>query len=1042
MVDATEIPQPPGWPLIGNALDVSEQGFIARMADQYGPIFKVKLGVGKPYRIHICSAELLDELCDEKRFIKSPQDGGLSEVRNLTGDGLFTAMHGEENWALAHRILMPVLGPMSIGSMFEDMHEVACQLVLKWARVGQHAKIAATEDFTRLTLDTLALCTMDTRFNSFYAEMPHPFVAAMTSFLKESGSRSIRPSFVTDYVYRKRTQQYHEDIELMRDVADQVLQKRRTLPTRKKDLVDAMIYEKDPVSGKTLPESNIINNMITFLIAGHETTSGPLSFLLYLLVKNPGAMKTARDEVLAVLGEGPMTADMTSRLPYVSAVIRETLRLHPTAPAFQVLPKSSSPEDYPILIGQKKYAIHQGDALIATLSRVHRDPVVFGSDADEFRPERMLDEQFNQLPKNSWKSTIVVALLLQNFEFELYDPDYKLAIRKTLTVKPKDFFVRAALREGLNPVILQRRLTGGQPPETRSISRPIGQPQNSNYPSQGDLKDLLICYGSNTGTCPTLAHSLAREALSHGFRSKTITMNESMDQIVQHIPVVIITASYEGCPPDNAGGFVKWLECLTESPFSGHRHAVFGCGNRDWVDTFQRIPTLVDSTFIRCGSTPLVPRGLSDAANNNIFNDFDEWSDILLWPALARQYSTEPQIADKGSEEFQVVQTSRIRELLQDAQQAIVEEARTLTMPSEPQKRHTRTKLPQRMAYAAGDHLAILPVNHDTRVREVMTRFGLAIDSTILSSDGSEKNVYTFLRDYLELNQLATDKNIRAIQQSIPEKPRREAFEQMLAELNGKAYMSALAILQKFPTATLSFQEYLNMLPPIRPRLYSISSSPLAGANTCTLTYSVLNETDVPLDGTQSAYLGTASNYLASLRTGDRLWVALRRSNQAFHLPENQAEMPIVMVCAGSGIAPFLGFIEERAIRMEQGAALARAMIFIGCRHPERDALYARELQMWAMKGAVELRYAFSRAADRSEGCKYVQDRLWKDRASLLPLVKGLGKVFVCGNTRLVDGVSEVVARVYAEEKESSVEEAQLWLRTIRNQAFVVEVFD
>lgn len=84
-----------------------------------GPIFKVSLGTGKPDRVVVCSAELLNEICDEKRFAKNPTAGGLSQVRNLTGDGLFTALDGEENWALAHRILMPVLGPMSIGNMFE-----------------------------------------------------------------------------------------------------------------------------------------------------------------------------------------------------------------------------------------------------------------------------------------------------------------------------------------------------------------------------------------------------------------------------------------------------------------------------------------------------------------------------------------------------------------------------------------------------------------------------------------------------------------------------------------------------------------------------------------------------------------------------------------------------------------------------------------------------------------------------------------------------------------------------------------------------------
>jgi cytochrome P450/NADPH-cytochrome P450 reductase len=114
-------------------------------------------------------------------------------------------------------------------------------------------------------------------------------------------------------------------------------------------------------------------------------------------------MTKAREEVLSVLGEGVMTPAMTSKLPYISAVIRETLRLYPTAPGFSVQPKSTNPEDYPLLLGPQKYGVRQGETIVASLSTVHRDRIVYGEDAEEFRPERMLDEQFNKLPKNSWK---------------------------------------------------------------------------------------------------------------------------------------------------------------------------------------------------------------------------------------------------------------------------------------------------------------------------------------------------------------------------------------------------------------------------------------------------------------------------------------------------------------------------------------------------------------------------------------------------------------------------------------------------------------
>ena len=91
-------------------------------------------------------------------------------------------------------------------------------------------------------------------------------------FLVESGARTQRPAFVTDYLYRESTKKYWESIDLMKSVAASVIKERRTHPTTKKDLVNAMVLGEDPKTGKTLPDDNIINNMITFLIAGKLNT--------------------------------------------------------------------------------------------------------------------------------------------------------------------------------------------------------------------------------------------------------------------------------------------------------------------------------------------------------------------------------------------------------------------------------------------------------------------------------------------------------------------------------------------------------------------------------------------------------------------------------------------------------------------------------------------------------------------------------------------------------------------------------------------------
>ena len=108
---------------------------------------------------------------------------------------------------------------------------------------------------------------MDTRFNSFYHEELHPFVDAMVGLLQESGARARRPA-LANYFMRSSQQKYDSDIALLRKIATEVVAERRANPTDKKDLLNAMVTGRDPKTGEGLTDASIINNMITFLIAG------------------------------------------------------------------------------------------------------------------------------------------------------------------------------------------------------------------------------------------------------------------------------------------------------------------------------------------------------------------------------------------------------------------------------------------------------------------------------------------------------------------------------------------------------------------------------------------------------------------------------------------------------------------------------------------------------------------------------------------------------------------------------------------------------
>jgi cytochrome P450/NADPH-cytochrome P450 reductase len=156
------IPGPPGLPIVGNLADIDTENPIKSLCTltaTYGPIWRFYLPGGE--RIVIASQALMNEVCDEERFSKIVA-AALKEVRNGIHDSLFTAYGPEErNWGIAHRVLLPQLGPLAIRNMFSEMHDVASQLVMKWARHGAGHTIQVVDDFTRLTLDTIALCAMD-----------------------------------------------------------------------------------------------------------------------------------------------------------------------------------------------------------------------------------------------------------------------------------------------------------------------------------------------------------------------------------------------------------------------------------------------------------------------------------------------------------------------------------------------------------------------------------------------------------------------------------------------------------------------------------------------------------------------------------------------------------------------------------------------------------------------------------------------------------------------------------------------------------------
>lgn len=164
-------------------------------------------------------------------------------------------------------------------------------------------------------------------------------------------------------------------------------------------------------------------------------------------------------------------------------------------------------------------------------------------------------------------------MVLQTFDLELDDPDYELKIRESLTLKPDGFFMHASLRRHKSA----NELVSGLSAAIESKNGEKTPTSQERTPDSG--KPISIFYGTNSGTCESLAHRLAGNAAQRGFAARHV---EPLDSATNNLPtghpVIILTSSYDGNPPENAARFVKWLEAVEPKSMSDVSYAVFGCG--------------------------------------------------------------------------------------------------------------------------------------------------------------------------------------------------------------------------------------------------------------------------------------------------------------------------------------------------------------------------------------------------------------------------------------------------------------------------------
>ena len=795
------------------------------------------------------------------------------------------------------------------------------------------------------------------------------------------------------------------------------------------------------------------------------------------------------EEIDRVLGRdysrAPTFADI-ERLDYTNRILKETLRLAPTAPGFNRTIARDT-----VVAG--RYVVSKGSRILVWLAALHRNAQHWGDDPEQFDPDRFLPAAEAARHPDAYhpfgmgmrscigfqfalvEARLVLALIYQRYRVRTHNPQYQLAHVQTLTVKPKD----------LHMVLEARAEEKGRLP-TPSAEATMGAGPRTAWDTAGAAAPFFVLYGSNMGTCVDLAQNIARQAARSGYSPQVAELDRFAStaalRAIGTAPLVIVTSTYNGNPPDNAEAFCRYLSdgALSPDTLRGLRYAVLGCGNKQWRTTYQKVPRMLDGRLRELGAEPFVGAGSCDA-DGDLDASAEAWQ-RTLHAAVAAQFA-QPPVASQGADAPQAGTQARpstdpvelyavdivnfagtqARAVLPHKYPlhdeawlgVIVQNVELQSAQSDRSTRHIEIELPEGVRYSAGDHLGVFPENPHDLVRAVAARCGVRSSDVVVlrelapmagpaSRDGDSTathlptgvpiTVHDLLTYHLDLSGPLTRRELRALAERCPCPPEQAQLVQLAGEAGFKsgvldARRTLLDVLTRFASVPCPLPLLLSLRPLLKPRYYSISSSPRVLPHACTITVGVHTFTGLE----DEARAGLCSHFLARSAAGTQVRMLIKDTRSSFRLPADPAT-DIILIGPGTGIAPLRGFVQERAAQRQQAArtsppsAVGKTLLFFGCRRPDHDYIYRAELDAHVAAGDLDgLHVAFSREPGKPR--VYVQDLLRAQADQILPLLDRGARIYVCGDAKgMAPDVQGVLADLLAQHQKVSRADADAML--------------
>lgn len=375
----------------------------------------------------------------ERLDIYPKSDVTKNILRPAIGESLFIAEGA--HWRWQRRAAAPVFSHRNVAALAPIMAASAERACARLAASGGRADVF--EEMVQATFEVISEVTFSAARAEGGAFDAEPVHRAIDAYIAQTARVSLLDILgVPTWVPRPNRIGGPDALARMKRVADEAIARRRAEGAKPvPDLLDLLLAAEDPKSGRRMNPAELRDNLLTFIVAGHETTALTLAWALYLCAFDEEAQARLREEAQAVLGGRTAGAEDVDRLPFTQKVIRETLRLYPPA-AF--LSRTARGED--ILCGRE---VRPGDTVMLPVYALHRNRLLWDA-PDAFDPDRFDTpvDRYAWLPFGDGpricigahfamvEATIVLATLVSRFRFSLL-PETNPRPVLVLTLRPE-----------------------------------------------------------------------------------------------------------------------------------------------------------------------------------------------------------------------------------------------------------------------------------------------------------------------------------------------------------------------------------------------------------------------------------------------------------------------------------------------------------------------------------------------------------------------------------------------------------------------------